>query len=94
MSLQIEPRHDLSLDDIDAIEERLYEHNSHATGRHDGRGLGFVQQRTCGDCTAMPVSCQFHIKREKLRARGFDLDDNLTGRHLLAFCDIDGGNRA
>jgi hypothetical protein len=56
--------------------------------------LGFVQQRTCGDCTAMPVSCQFHIKREKLRARGFDLDDNLSGRHLLAFCDIDGGNRA
>ena len=42
MTLQIEPRHDLSLDDIDAIEERLYEHNSHATGRHDGRGLGFV----------------------------------------------------
>jgi hypothetical protein len=56
--------------------------------------LGFVQQRTCGDWTAMPVSCQFHIKREKLRARGFDLDDNLSGRHLLAFCDIDGGNRA
>jgi GNAT superfamily N-acetyltransferase len=42
MTLQIEPRHDLSLDDIDAIEERLYEHNSHATGRHDDRGLGFV----------------------------------------------------
>jgi hypothetical protein len=25
----------MKLDDIDAIEERLYEHNSHASGRHD-----------------------------------------------------------
>src|SRR5258706_8733418 len=48
MTLQIEPRHDLSLDDIDAIEERLYEHNSHATGRHDGRGLGFVIRDDAG----------------------------------------------
>ena len=24
----------------------------------------------------------------------FDLDDNLSGRHLLAFCDVDGRNRA
>ena len=42
MALQIEPRHDLSPDEIDAIEGRLYDHNSHATGRRDGRGLGFV----------------------------------------------------
>src|SRR5215831_14094904 len=42
MTLQTEPRHNLSPNEIDAIEERLYGHNSHATGRHDGRGLGFV----------------------------------------------------
>ncbi len=48
MTLQTEPRHDLSPDDIHAIEERLYEHNSHATGRHDGRGLGFVIRDDAG----------------------------------------------
>ena len=42
MALQIEPRHDLSPNEIDAIEGRLYDYNSHATGRRDGRGLGFV----------------------------------------------------
>jgi hypothetical protein len=31
---------------------------------------------------------------ENSRPRGLDLDDNLSGRHLLAFRDIDGGNRA
>src|ERR1700754_2877562 len=42
MTLEIEPRHDLSPDELDAIEDRLYDHNSRATGRHDGRSLGFV----------------------------------------------------
>jgi GNAT superfamily N-acetyltransferase len=42
MNLQIEPQHALSPHEIDAIEDRLYEHNSHVTGRHDGQGLGFV----------------------------------------------------
>ncbi len=28
--------------ELDTIEDRLYEHNSHATARHDGQGLGFV----------------------------------------------------
>lgn len=42
MNLEIEPQHDLSPDVIDAIEGRLYEHNSEVTGRHDGQGLGFV----------------------------------------------------
>ena len=42
MTLPIEARHNLSPSEIDAIEDRLYEYNSRATGRHDGRGLGFV----------------------------------------------------
>jgi hypothetical protein len=42
MTLQIEPRHDLSPNELDAIEIRLYDHNSRATGRYDGQGIGFV----------------------------------------------------
>jgi GNAT superfamily N-acetyltransferase len=42
MTLQIEAKHDLTPNEIDAIEDRLYDYNSYATGRHDGRGLGFV----------------------------------------------------
>jgi GNAT superfamily N-acetyltransferase len=41
-AVRIEPRHDLSPSEIDFVEDRLYEHNSAAAGRHDGRGLGFV----------------------------------------------------
>ena len=48
MTLQIEPRHDLSPNEVDAIEDRLYDHNSHATGRHDGQGLGFVIRDEAG----------------------------------------------
>ena len=42
MTIQIEPRHDLSPNEVDAIEDRLYDHNTRATGRDDGQGLGFV----------------------------------------------------
>jgi ribosomal protein S18 acetylase RimI-like enzyme len=48
MTLQIEPRHDLSPNELDAIEDRLYDHNSSATGRYDGRGLGFVIRDDAG----------------------------------------------
>jgi N-acetylglutamate synthase-like GNAT family acetyltransferase len=48
MTLQIKARHDLSPNEIDAIEDRLYEHNSRATGRHDGQGLGFVIRDDAG----------------------------------------------
>ena len=44
----MESRHDLSPNEIDAIDDRLYEHNSHATGRHDGQGLGFVIRNEAG----------------------------------------------
>jgi N-acetylglutamate synthase-like GNAT family acetyltransferase len=42
MTVQIEPRHDLSPGEIDEIENRIYDHNSRATGRRDAQGLGFV----------------------------------------------------
>ena len=44
----IEPQHDLSPNEIDALEDRLYEHNSRATGSFDGRGLGFVMRDASG----------------------------------------------
>ena len=44
MTLQIEPRHDLSPNEIDAIEDRIYDHNSYATGRHDRQDLGNPQR--------------------------------------------------
>jgi ribosomal protein S18 acetylase RimI-like enzyme len=37
----LRPRHDFSADEIDQLEDRLYAHNSAATGHRDGRGLGF-----------------------------------------------------
>jgi GNAT superfamily N-acetyltransferase len=38
---EIRPRHDFTALEIDALEDRLYEHNRAATGHADGRGLGF-----------------------------------------------------
>jgi ribosomal protein S18 acetylase RimI-like enzyme len=37
----LRPRHDFGPDEIDGLEDRLYAHNSTATGHRDGRGLGF-----------------------------------------------------
>jgi ribosomal protein S18 acetylase RimI-like enzyme len=48
MSLQIESRHDLSPNEIEATEDRLNKHNSHATGRYDGQGLGFLIRNDSG----------------------------------------------
>src|SRR5215475_10710782 len=48
MSLQIEPQHSLSPNELDAIEGHLYRYNSQATGRHDGEGLGFVIRNELG----------------------------------------------
>ena len=42
MTLLIEPRHDLTPDEVDALEMHLCDFNSRAIGRDDARGLGFV----------------------------------------------------
>ncbi len=42
MSTVIVPRHDLSLQEIDRLEERLYVHNHTTIGKDDGAGLAFV----------------------------------------------------
>ena len=48
MIIEIQPRHDLTPNEVDAIEDRIYDHNCHATGRHDGQGLGFVIRNEAG----------------------------------------------
>jgi hypothetical protein len=48
MTLQVESRHDLSPNEINAIEDRIYCHNSSATGRDDVQGLGFVIRNEMG----------------------------------------------
>jgi GNAT superfamily N-acetyltransferase len=40
--VQIVSRHDMSIIDIDRLEDRLYDHNRRATGSSDGKGLAFV----------------------------------------------------
>ena len=47
-SMRIEAKHDLSPDDVAAVEQRLYEHNREATGARDGRDLGFVIRDEAG----------------------------------------------
>lgn len=42
MTVPIQPRHDLSPIEIDAIEEWIYDYNRRVIGRSDGRGLGFM----------------------------------------------------
>jgi hypothetical protein len=48
MTALIQPQHDLSPIEIDAIEECLYNYNRRAIGRNDGRGLGFVIRDEAG----------------------------------------------
>jgi ribosomal protein S18 acetylase RimI-like enzyme len=47
--MRIEAKHDLTADDIGAIEARLYDYNRHATGIHDGQHLGFVIHDEAGE---------------------------------------------
>lgn len=53
MSGKLEPRHDLTPDEIDAIEESLYAHNRRATGRADARGIGFTIRNDAGKVVAV-----------------------------------------
>jgi N-acetylglutamate synthase-like GNAT family acetyltransferase len=48
MTAPIQPQHDLSPVEIDAIEERIYNHNRRAIGRNDGRRLAFVIRDEAG----------------------------------------------
>ena len=41
-NVRIVPRHDISVAEIDRLEDRLYEHNRRAVGADDGRKFGFA----------------------------------------------------
>jgi ribosomal protein S18 acetylase RimI-like enzyme len=79
MTLQIESRHDLSPNEIDAIENRLVEHNSRATGHRDGQGLAFIVRdeagRTIGAAAGYTWSGTSELKQmwvdEAYRGRGY-----------------------
>ena len=40
--MTVQPQHDLSAIEIDAIEDSIHAHNRQAVGRNDAEGLGFV----------------------------------------------------
>ena len=80
----VEPRHDLTPMEIDAIEDRLFEHNRAATGRDDGQGLGFIVRDEGGTTVAITAGYTWagisEIKQmwvdERFRGQGY-------GRALL-----------
>ena len=84
MSLDIQPRHDLSPAEIDAVEDDIYDHNRRATGRDDGLGLGFTIEdeagRTIGVAAGYSWAGVSELKQmwidEAYRGRGY-------GRQLL-----------
>lgn len=49
----IEPRHDLTPAEIAEVEDRLYGHNSAATGHYDGRTMGFAIRDETGRMVAI-----------------------------------------
>jgi ribosomal protein S18 acetylase RimI-like enzyme len=80
----LEPRHDMTPIEIDSIEDRLYDYNRSATGRDDGKGLGFVIRDQSGRTVAAAAGYTWagvsEIKQmwvdEAFRGRGY-------GRALL-----------
>ena len=78
------PRHDLSLAEIQAAEDRLYEFNAAATGSSDGQGLAFVAHDEDGEMIGVVAGYTWagitEIKqmwlREDVRGRGL-------GRRLM-----------
>ena len=82
MTALIQPRHDLSPMEIDAVEENLYNHNRQAVGRSDGQGLGFVIKdktgRTVGVAAGYTWAGVSELKQmwvdEAHRGRGYARD--------------------
>jgi N-acetylglutamate synthase-like GNAT family acetyltransferase len=47
--MSVAAKHDLSANEVAAVEQRVYEYNREATGARDGRNLGFVIRDETGD---------------------------------------------
>jgi ribosomal protein S18 acetylase RimI-like enzyme len=84
MKLVLEPRHDLTPTEVHAVADRLYDHNRAATGRDDGKGIGFMIRdeagRTLGVAAGYTWAGVAEIKQmwvdEAFRGKGY-------GRALL-----------
>ena len=82
----LDPRHDPSHripapplpNEVDAIEDRLIDHNGHATGRHDSQGLGFVIRDEAG--AGVPRDTQFFAAFRHLRVSLPDLQHAVRNR--------------
>ena len=74
-----QPKHDLSANEIDAIEDRIYAYNRDAIGRDDAQGLGFVIRdevgRIVGVATGYSWAGTSELKQmwidEAYRGRGY-----------------------
>jgi hypothetical protein len=55
-SMRIEVAHDLSANEVAAVEQRLYEFSREATGACDGRNLGFIIRDETGDVVGAALS--------------------------------------
>jgi ribosomal protein S18 acetylase RimI-like enzyme len=94
MDPRIEPRHDLSPNEIEAIEDRLYDHNSNATGRRDAQSLGFLIRNEAGQMVGVAAghtwSGTAELKQmwidEAYRGRGY-------ARALLKAFEAEAGRR-
>jgi ribosomal protein S18 acetylase RimI-like enzyme len=79
MAAPIQPQHDLSPIEIDAIEEWIYNYNRRAIGRNDAQGLGFVIRdeagRTIGVASGYSWAGTSELKQmwvdEAYRGRGY-----------------------
>jgi hypothetical protein len=72
LDLRIEAQHTLPPNEIDAIEDHLYEHNSHVTRQHDGQGLGFVIRDELGRIVGVATGYSWagHFRTETNVDRG------------------------
>jgi len=57
--MHIEEKHDLSEEEVAAIERRLYEHICQVTGFSDGKELGFVARDRDGNIIGAALGCSW-----------------------------------
>lgn len=94
MTPAILPEHGLAAVDIDAIEDRLYDHNRLVTGKSNAQGIAFVirdqRQSIVAACAGFSWAGSSELKQlwvdAALRGRGY-------GRELLRAFEAEAANR-
>jgi ribosomal protein S18 acetylase RimI-like enzyme len=82
MNHAIQPFHDMSSAEVDAIEDHIYDHNRQATGYDDAQGLAFVirdeQSRIIATCAGYTWAGSSELKQlwvdKVYRGRGYGRD--------------------